>query len=351
MPLEPPPTLTTTDRRLLQYIGRLTSLVNTQENQIRELFLTPPTIIAPSPTPPEDQEPPTTPDTPTTPDGGGGGGTNPPLPPVSDPSSPTNPSNPLSPEQLRTTIRRKIAPVGISSLLGQAAQPQIPYVPRVTSLPSLNDPQSQNGSVVIFNNELYQFTGGIDIGTWTQVGSSAPPPITGERIYLQNRATAIYFGAAGVDGLLQANSPILPADFNTIGKILRYTTEGVYSTTPTETPTLEFKLKFDAATLPVALISFNPVQTVANTINMFWYIDVHIVVFGASTLEVFGKLTIGLTNTTTVMTVIGSIVTQSGINLGINHSLDLTVNMSTQAGGGGPFNNIQQRFTAIELLN
>lgn len=317
-----PPTIPGADRRLTEFLRKISEEVN-RLNALERVVM--PAPVAPAPTPETPVNPPANPSVP--------------------------PPNPATPEAaVRSSVAQMITK-NVQGRMGRLSQPQIPYAPRVTRLPMKGDIQSQDGSLVILNDALWQFTGGVDTGEWAEVGGSAPPPVNGERVYIQNRTTAIYFGAAGVDGLLQANSPILPADFNAIGKILRYTTEGVYNTTPTETPTLEFKLKFDAATLPVALISFNPVQTVANTVNMFWYIDVHIVVFGASTLEVFGKLTIGLTNTTTVMTVIGSIVTQSGVNLGINHSLDLTVNMSTQAGGGGPFNNIQQRFTSIELLN
>jgi hypothetical protein len=58
------------------------------------------------------------------------------------------------------------AQLDVTGLSGRLAQPQIAYIPSVTSLPTYADPLSQDGAMVSLNGVTYRFDGSTDPGTW-----------------------------------------------------------------------------------------------------------------------------------------------------------------------------------------
>jgi hypothetical protein len=166
------------------------------------------------------------------------------------------------------------------------------------ALPPLGDPQSQNGSLVRLGNVLYQFdttTG--DPGAWSAVTGATPVTGGNERVYLQNKVQANYSGAAGAFGVRQQNAPLLPADVNAAGKVIRYYGEGVYNTVVGQTPTWTFGLYFDFVSgTPQQLLVLGPsIAAPASTLNGFWFINALIAVFSntpgpAATIECSGTV-------------------------------------------------------------
>ena len=328
----PPPSLHHLDSRLNEYLR----LIAEEINRLGRMTASGPGNAAPVPQPPV---------APTTP-----------APASPSPAAPVAPVSATPLSSVRTIQAGGDSPLHVEQLLGKLAQPQIPYAPRVTVLPPLSDSHSQDGSLVVLvgttGDMLYQFDGRVDPGSWRAV----VPPVasTGsERVYLQNRFATSIIPTAGVDTVLHFNPSLLPADFNVLGKILRVYAEGIYNTVIGQTPTLQFKFKFDAITVPVDLLPFSPsLATAASVINGAWFIELFMVAFGTGTVapvEVVGKCGITLSSTTNVAT-IGCNLSQPVVDLTIPHSLDFTVVMSTQA-GVPPFNSLQQRLTIIELLN
>lgn len=176
--LPPPPTLKGVDRRLTQYLQEFVSKFNSLSTEVRDIAIATPAMPTTPSSPeelPENPSPstPTNPSTPTTGGGSGTGGTGGTGGGSGGEGSQVLPVLPNSDTLLSS--RSLISGGGnIEGALGMAARPQLPYAPRVTQLPPRGDPQSQNGSLVIFQDFLYQFTGGIDTGTWSLI---SPPPI------------------------------------------------------------------------------------------------------------------------------------------------------------------------------
>jgi len=246
---------------------------------------------------------------------------------------------------------RSSSPLHLDSLPGRSGNPQIPFCPRVAELPSIGDPQSQEGSLCIFNNGIYQFDG----QTWGFISGSSPVVGGNEKVYLQNRTTVAFSGAAATDGVLHQNTPILPADFNALGKILHVYATGSYRTQAGQTPTLLIKVFLDfIGTSPTTLLQWQTAATTASVINQ-WSLDAYISVnnpggVGAGALRATGDFRIGLNAANFIETVQVANPFGGLVDLTINHSLDFTGQFSTQT-GGTPFNSITQDWTLIELLN
>jgi hypothetical protein len=292
------------------------------------------------------------------------------LAPVAGPTTILNPVQAIDPATLDAAILARIpdikdaleaggaAPAQLDQLLGQAAQPQIPFAPKVMALPPLGDPQSQNGSLVRLGDVLYQFDTTVgEPGRWSAITGTAPIAGGTERVYSQNRVQVNFSGGAGVFGVLQQNPGILTADVNALGKVIRYYGEGVYNTVAGQTPQFFFALYFDFVSgTPQQLAVFGPtIAAPASTLNGFWFINAILAVTTnplpgpACTLEISGTLGMALTVGNTVLSWVG-IVQAVFVNLTVPHSLDLVAQMSTQA-GGAPFNGVTQRYSLVELLN
>jgi hypothetical protein len=67
-------------------------------------------------------------------------------------------------------------PINVSGLSGYLAQPQKAFIPKVTSLPILADPLSQDGTLIDYNGTLYRFNGSTSPGTWEPQNTSSPTP-------------------------------------------------------------------------------------------------------------------------------------------------------------------------------
>lgn len=69
------------------------------------------------------------------------------------------------------------APLNVTGLTGQLAQPQIADAPSVSSLPPITDPLSQDGTLVSLSDQVYRFDGTTDPGSWVPI-TAAPAPGT-----------------------------------------------------------------------------------------------------------------------------------------------------------------------------
>jgi hypothetical protein len=242
------------------------------------------------------------------------------------------------------------APLQVDQLLGQLAQPQIPYAPIVSSVPNVNDPQSQDGSLVVLSDGLYQFDGRTSPGAWAKVADLS----TGtERVYAQSRATVTVVGAAATDQALHTVS-VAADDLNVAGRIIRLYGEGVYNTQAGQTPTFTFKLKWGTAGAGVVLATFGPTAaTTASSANIPWSIEATLVCYtiGASgTLEGTGRLTFVPGNAAAAAASVFTSIAQPTVNLTATTNITFTVQYSTQT-GGSPFNGVDQRLSIAEVLN
>jgi len=107
-------------------------------------------------------------------------------------------------------------------------QSQIPYAPIVSSLPLLNDPQSQNGSLVVLSSGnpiidgLYSFTSSPLPGSWTQVSASNNYVLAG----YNSTPVTVNANTTSEQNLM---SVVLPDNIlNQVGKVFRITSKGVY---------------------------------------------------------------------------------------------------------------------------
>ena len=82
----------------------------------------------------------------------------------------------LGPSSLRKQLQVSgSAPLNVTGLAGQLAQPQIADAPNVSALPPLTDPLSQDGTLVSLNDQVYRFDGTTDPGTWRAITAGVAP--------------------------------------------------------------------------------------------------------------------------------------------------------------------------------
>lgn len=111
------------------------------------------------------------------------------------------------------------------------AQSQVPYAPIVTTLPLANDPQSQDGSLVVLtgggSNGLYSFNG--TTRQWTKV-ADVTPVVTNNYSLLNHDTTAISVNANTTADQNLMSYNVGANVLNTVGKTLRLTCKGIYTT-------------------------------------------------------------------------------------------------------------------------
>jgi len=269
-------------------------------------------------------------------------------------------------------------PLLVEQLPGQLAQPQIPFAPVVDILPDLGDPQSQNGSLVIFNNMLYQFDGRVSPGTWNpimgsggtvlSVGLVAPaefivsgsPVTVSGNISLVSRnsnniSTITKQGNTTADQELMTYS--LPANILALGaQCIRVTANGLYSTEAGQTPTITIKIKLTSpAPTTVTVLTITTAATTAASTNSQWRLisEISAASLGTTgTLLVKGRLIINLVNnpanlTTTYLDL--NTVASGAIDLTSIEILSVTASFSTQP--GAVFNRISQEELLVEYIN
>lgn len=80
----------------------------------------------------------------------------------------------FSPKAIRDALQAGgSAPLNIQGLIGQASQPQPSFVPNDATLPdAVSSPQSQDGSLVLRNGQLYRFDGSTQPGSWVAIGGA-----------------------------------------------------------------------------------------------------------------------------------------------------------------------------------
>lgn len=289
------------------------------------------------------------------------------------------PSNIGSGGDSETFGARGLDPILVEALPGQLSQPQIPYAPIVLSLPELGDPQSQNGSLVIFNNTLYQFDGRTSPGDWNPIMGSggtvtsvaittpaglvvAGSPITTTGTFAltsrnSNNITAVTKQAnTTADQELMTYS--LPASILSLGaQVIRITASGIYSTEAGETPLITIKIKLTSpvpTTITILTIqTFDP--TTQSSVDSQWRLisEISVVSAGATgTLLVKGKLSINMTDVPTAGVINYmdiNTVASGAINLTVVEVLKITASFSTQP--GAVFNAITQEELLVEYIN
>lgn len=199
-------------------------------------------------------------------------------------------------------------------------QGQIPFIPFVISLPSINDPQSQNGSQVILssgvaaNDGIYSFDGRTQPGIWTKVAS------IGTSFGIQT-ANFVYAGptsgAAALPTFRLLTTPDIPivkeANINAISVNANTTSQqdlNFVDFSPTELnragrvvelvcfgtfdelsgPTITYRVLLGATTI----LTFVPNTPSATATNLPWTLKAWLIVatIGATgTLEVHGEFT------------------------------------------------------------
>jgi hypothetical protein len=183
---------------------------------------------------------------------------------------------------------------GVQGTLGQAAQPQQAQASFVASLPPTTDVLSQTDTLVSLNDTLYRYNdttqayvnqGAAKMSSATSVTASADT--TANQDLMSWTATA--------------------GQLNLVGKRVKITAAGVYSTHAGQTPTLTFGLYVGST----ALITWTPIVTSGGASGLSWSFDADIVVAtaGASgALQVTGRCsaTPGTTPGQAVTTALGA---------------------------------------------
>lgn len=122
----------------------------------------------------------------------------------------------LDMKEVRAALESKGShPLNVTALRGQLSEPQVASAPTVSSLPSLNDTQYEDGALIAYNGVVYRRNRTSDPGTWdpiTNVGSvssfSASPtsifdvanPTTTPALSLDNQAANIVLAGPSSGG-------------------------------------------------------------------------------------------------------------------------------------------------------
>lgn len=148
-------------------------------------------------------------------------------------AAPLHGSGPVtSVEQIKTMLQAADEhPLNVQGLLGQLAQPQIPYAPIVTVLPSPDNPQSQNGSLVQLQTApntyvQYEFDGRPN-GANAWVITPTPPVVPAATYQLLDHDITLVSVNANITTNQTLMTYVVGAGvLNTVGKTIRVTCYG-----------------------------------------------------------------------------------------------------------------------------
>jgi hypothetical protein len=267
----------------------------------------------------------------------------------------------------------------IQGLLGRASQPQIPYAPIVLDLPPASDPQSQDGSLVIFDNLLYQFDGRTTTSPgWEAKGGSVSSvaltvpnrllvtsgsPVTSsgtitvtENIHTFTKMVGVNVTPVTASANSTSDQDLMTftfgtADLNDVGKTVHVHAAGTYLTRAGQTPTIRFRIFMDG----VQILNWQCNATTAATTDNHWEIDAWFVVTAGGvngTVEAHGKatVTLGTVGGMDSQVYLDTITAVSGlIALNGNPVLKVTGRFDSQP--GTPFNSLTQRMLLVTYHN
>jgi hypothetical protein len=266
-------------------------------------------------------------------------------------------------------------PLRIQSLLGQAAQPQLPFAPWLPADPSLNDPQSQNGSLYVDPaNGLKGFDGSTQPGSWKTVpvgtfaaqsanfvfagpasGTAAAPTfralVEGDLPKLLDVDTTQVVVNGNVTTDQNMMTFTIPAGaLNVIGKLLRITCYG--NLDELNGPIVTFKVALVNGATTVVPVNWVPNTPGVTKTNLGWAINAYLVttatgVTGA--VEPHGMVWVNpaVANGTDATAQVDLTTATVGIDLTLAQTLKIQIGFSVASTS----NVGRQRMMILEVLN
>jgi hypothetical protein len=228
------------------------------------------------------------------------------------------------------------------------AQSQVPYAPIVTTLPLANDPQSQDGSLVVLtgtaSDGLYSFNG--TTRQWTLIANIASAP-TNPYTLLNSDTTVITANAnTTADQNLMAYN-VGANVLNTVGKTLRLTCKGVYTTAAGGT-IVSIKAKLGG----VLVVNLTIATPAAAVTTFGWRMCAE---FVTRTTGAGGGLELGFWSIAADTTAGGNCQTRIDAQDAASGAINLTIANTLQIIGAfsaaSASNILKQRLFMVELLN
>lgn len=273
--------------------------------------------------------------------------------------APLHGSGPVtSVEQIKTMLQAAGEhPLNVQSMLGRLAQPQIPYAPIVTVLPPLDNPQSQNGSLVQLDNGVgvrvqYEFDGRPN-GANAWVISPTPPVIPSASAYslLDHDITLVSVNANVTTNQTLMTYVIGAGVLNTVGKTIRVTCYGDLD--ELNGPTILFTLALVNGATVNGMIAWTPNTPGVTKTGLPWMIKAELVTHATGVggdMEAHGLVQV---DPAKVAGTIGSPILDHNaagpvaVDLTLAQTLTIFISFSTASAS----NVGRQRMMLIELLN